>query len=31
VPSLHALRDRLAGSVLHERDFRRLWLVGVLL
>jgi MFS family permease len=31
VPSLHALRDRLAGSVLHERDFRRLWIVGVLL
>ena len=27
----HALRARLAGSVLHVRDFRRLWYVGILL
>lgn len=31
VPPLHALRARLAGSVLHVRDFRRLWYVGILL
>ena len=28
---LHALRDRLAGSVLRVRDFRRLWVVGLVL
>jgi MFS family permease len=31
VPSVHALRARLAGSVLGVRDFRRLWYVGMLL
>ena len=29
--SFHALRARLAGSVLRERAFRRIWIVGVLL